>query len=153
MKSRFALLPAVLAVAAVGCGGSSSDDSPPAPAPKSAAPGVASAKTSLGTVLVDSQGRTLYLFEKDKGTASSCYGACASAWPPLTTAGDAGSGVTASKLGESSRKDGGAIVTYFGHPLYTYAGDQKPGDVKGQDLDQFGGEWYALSPSGEKVGD
>jgi predicted lipoprotein with Yx(FWY)xxD motif len=160
MKSLLALLPVAVAVAAVGCGGSSSGKKTAAlkgtttPAATAAAPAVDSAKTSLGRVLVDSHGRTLYLFEADHGTSSSCYGSCAGVWPPLTVPGKAaaaGSGVTASKLGASARKDGSAIVTYSGHPRYTYAGDQKPGDVKGQDVDQFGGEWYALSPSGEKV--
>jgi predicted lipoprotein with Yx(FWY)xxD motif len=154
MKPLLVLLPAALAIA-VGCGDSSPTRAPTAPTPKTAAaPDVATAQTSLGRVLVDGHGRTLYLFEKDDGATSSCYGACAGAWPPLTVPGKAAGaadGVTAAKLGTSPRKDGSAIVTYFGHPLYTFASDQKPGDVKGEEVDAFGGEWYALSPSGKKV--
>ena len=110
-------------------------------------------QTKLGRILVDARGRTLYLFEKDKGATSSCDGACASVWPPLTTGGKAkaGPGVTAAKLGVTKRTDGRTELTYGGHPLYTYAGDQKPGDVQGQGLDQFGAEWYVLNPSGQKI--
>jgi len=110
-------------------------------------------RTKLGRILVDARGRTLYLFEKDKGATSSCDGACASVWPPLTTGGKAkaGPGVTAAKLGVTKRTDGRTELTYGGHPLYTYAGDQKPGDVQGQGLDQFGAEWYVLAPGGHKI--
>jgi predicted lipoprotein with Yx(FWY)xxD motif len=104
-------------------------------------------------VLADAKGRTLYLFEKDKGPMSSCYGACAAVWPPLTSHGKAmgGTGIAAAKLGASRRTDGTAIVTYGGHPLYTYAGDTRRGDVKGQGLDQFGAEWYVVAPNGHKI--
>jgi len=152
MKPLLAVLPAALVIAA-GCGGSSSSSTPVNATRPAAKPDIATATTSLGKVLVDGQGRTLYRFEKDHGAASSCYGACASAWPPLTSPGKAAaaSGVTASELGASPRKDGDAGVTYFGHPLYTFAGDRKPGDVKGQEVDAFGGEWYALSPTGKTI--
>jgi predicted lipoprotein with Yx(FWY)xxD motif len=114
---------------------------------------VSTARTSLGTVLVDSHGRTLYLFKADKGTESACSGACASAWPPLRVIGKptVGDGATASKLGTTQRSDGKPEVTYNGHPLYTYIGDSKPGDVNGQGLTAFGGAWFALSPSGSSV--
>ena len=59
----------------------------------------------------------------------------------------------AAKLASTKRTDGKAEVTYGGHPLYTYAGDAKPGDVQGQGLDQFGAEWYAVAPSGRKIDD
>lgn len=109
--------------------------------------------TKLGKVLVDQKGRTLYLFQKDKGPKSTCSGACASVWPPLTTSGKpkAGSGVMASLLGTSRRADGKTQVTYNGHPLYLYVSDAKPGDTKGENLDQFGAEWYVLSAKGDKV--
>jgi predicted lipoprotein with Yx(FWY)xxD motif len=118
---------------------------------------VATAKSSkLGTtILVDSKGFTLYDFHKDKGTKSACYGACAGVWPPLTTSGapQAMKGAEASKLGVTKRSDGAVQVTYAGHPLYTYAADTKPGDVKGNDFSSYGAQWYALSPSGEEAGD
>ena len=107
--------------------------------------------TPLGTVLVDSNGRTLYLFEQDKSTKSTCYGGCAGIWPPLTTSPKAAGGVSAAKLGTSKRTDGTSIVTYGGHPLYTYVGDAAPGDTKGEGLDQFGAKWYVVAPSGQKI--
>jgi predicted lipoprotein with Yx(FWY)xxD motif len=106
--------------------------------------------TSLGPLLVDAHGHTLYLFEKDGNANSSCYSACAGLWPPVTSAtrAVAGHGADAAKLGSADRSDGTSIVTYGGHPLYTYAGDAHPGDVSGQGLDQFGARWYAVAPSG-----
>ena len=118
---------------------------------------VAVAKSpELGTaILVDSKGFTLYDFHKDKGTKSACYGACAGVWPPLTTSGkpQAMSGAEASMLGTTKRSDGTLQVTYAGRPLYTYAADTKPGEAKGQDIDSFGAEWYALQSNGEEAED
>ncbi len=54
-------------------------------------------------------------------------------------------------LGTSKRANGVGQVTYAGHPLYRYAGDQAPGDTAGQDLDQFGAEWYLVKPSGSAL--
>jgi predicted lipoprotein with Yx(FWY)xxD motif len=147
MKKLIGCLPVAAALAAAGCG-----------ATAGAAPShgqVAVRHTKLGTVLVTGSGRTLYLFEQDKGTASTCYGACASLWPPLLTGGraQAGKGVSAARLGTTRRKDGRREVTYAGHPLYLYAGDHKPGDVTGQDLNQFGAKWYVLAPNGRKIDD
>jgi predicted lipoprotein with Yx(FWY)xxD motif len=109
----------------------------------------------LGTVLVDSEGRTLYDFHKDKGSQSACYGACAGAWPPLLTEGNpqAQGPADRSMLGTSKRKDGTVQVTYNGWPLYTYAGDQNPGEANGNDIDQFGAEWYALQSNGQEPED
>jgi predicted lipoprotein with Yx(FWY)xxD motif len=109
----------------------------------------------LGTVLVDSQGLTLYDFHKDKGGESSCYGACAAAWPPLLTEGDPQAQGAADRgmLGTTQRQDGTTQVTYNGWPLYTYAGDQAPGEANGNDIDQFGAEWYALQPNGQEPED
>jgi predicted lipoprotein with Yx(FWY)xxD motif len=157
MKRRFSkvTLPTALAgvaVIAAGCGGGYKAASGGAN-PTASAPALRAAHSKLGTILVDGQGRTLYLFEKDKGTASSCSGACASIWPPLTSAGKvvAGDGLSAAKLGATKRADGKTEVTYAGHPLYTYAGDAKSGDTRGQGLDQFGAEWYVLTPRGNKI--
>lgn len=109
----------------------------------------------LGTVLVDSQGLTLYDFHKDEGATSSCYDACAAAWPPLLTEGNpqAQGPADRSMLGTTKRKDGTVQVTYNGWPLYTYVGDQNPGEANGNDIDQFGAEWYALQPNGQEPED
>jgi predicted lipoprotein with Yx(FWY)xxD motif len=115
---------------------------------------VATRHTGLGDVLVDAQGRTLYLFERDKGMTSACAGSCASIWPPLTaTRAVPGSGLSAAKLSVAKQPGGATDVTYAGHPLYTYVGDTKPGETKGQGLDQFGAAWYVLSPNGKKIDD
>lgn len=107
---------------------------------------------SLGLVLVDSKGFTLYDFHKDKGGESSCYGACAKVWPPLLSEGEPhpSNGAEASLLGTTKRKDGTTQVTYAGWPLYTYAADKKPGEANGNDFDSFGGQWYALTAQGEE---
>jgi predicted lipoprotein with Yx(FWY)xxD motif len=152
--SRITLPVTLAGVAAIaaGCGGGYTAASGGGDQTASA-PTVREAHSKLGTILVDGQGRTLYLFEKDKGSASSCTGACASIWPPLTSAGKAvaGGGLSAAKLGETKRSDGKTEITYAGHPLYTYAGDAKSGDTRGQGLDQFGAEWYVLTPRGSKI--
>jgi predicted lipoprotein with Yx(FWY)xxD motif len=116
---------------------------------------VGTARTKLGAVLVDGRGRTLYLFESDRPDRSTCANACASVWPPLTTTGAprAGSGARAGDLGTLHRGDGSTQVTYHGHPLYLYAGDRTAGATNGQGLDQFGAEWYVLSPAGAGIDD
>jgi predicted lipoprotein with Yx(FWY)xxD motif len=104
----------------------------------------------LGSVLVDEQGMTLYLFTKDTPNTSNCYDQCATAWPPLLTTGDpvAGEGIDASLLGTTTRTDGSVQVTYNGWPLYYYEKDQAPGDVTGQDV---GDVWFVVSATGEQV--
>jgi predicted lipoprotein with Yx(FWY)xxD motif len=104
----------------------------------------------LGSFLLDDKGMTLYLFTKDTPNTSNCYDKCATAWPPLLTTGApmAGTGVDATKLGTTTRKDGSMQVTYNGWPLYYYVKDAKPGDVTGQDV---GSVWYVISPAGDKV--
>jgi predicted lipoprotein with Yx(FWY)xxD motif len=116
---------------------------------------VKSAKSRFGKIIVDGRGRTLYLFEKDKRGHSACSGACAAYWPPLMTTAKpiAGAGVKKSLLGTIRRSNGKKQVTYNGHPLYRFAQDTKPGQVKGQDTHFFGGGWYVISPSGKKIGD
>lgn len=111
--------------------------------------------SQLGQILVDADGNTLYLFEKDKGGKSACYGACASVWPPYETKGKpkAEGDAQSAQLGTTERSDGSTQVTYAGFPLYLYVGDKSPGDTKGNDFEQFGAEWYALTPSGEKPED
>ena len=145
----------VVALAVAACGSSSGGGyGGGSSAAKSSGKGsVALASTKLGKVLVDGNGRTLYLFEADKGAMSKCDGACASAWPPLTTSGKptAGAGVVAAKLGTAKRPDGTTGVTYDGHPLYTYAGDGAAGQTTGEGLTDYGAPWYALSAAGKTV--
>jgi len=111
------------------------------------------ATTPLGKIVVDARGRSLYLFEADHKGTSACYGACAKAWPPVIMSGKpkAGPGARAALLGLLMRKDGKQQVTYRGHPLYRFFKDTKRGQVKGQGLDFFGGEWYVLTPAGIKL--
>ena len=111
------------------------------------------AKTPLGRILVDSRGRTLYDFPPDKGGMSTCYGACAALWPPLTTATTphAGAGVRAALLGTTKRSDGKLQVTYNGHPLYFFVTDTKSGQTTGQGVNQFGAPWWVLSPAGKEI--
>jgi predicted lipoprotein with Yx(FWY)xxD motif len=110
----------------------------------------------VGKVLVDSEGMTLYYFQKDqKGSGKSkCEGACAEAWPPLTTEGEpeAMPGVKAAMLGTIKRNDGTTQVTYAGWPLYTFIEDKKPGEDNGTDSKAFGASWYPLHSNGKKGG-
>jgi predicted lipoprotein with Yx(FWY)xxD motif len=109
---------------------------------------------TLGRILVNSKGFTLYDFRKDQGTKSACFGACAKIWPPLTTEGapKPSNGAAASKLGTTERTDGTTQVTYAGHPLYTYSADIEPGDANGNGLSTYGGQWFALTPQGAEPG-
>ena len=106
----------------------------------------------LGTVLAFGPKRlTVYLFEGDKGSGSSCSGACASAWPPVTGTPKATGGAMSSELGTIKRADGTTQVTYKGHPLYLFVKDKDDGDTYGQGIKGFGASWYAVAPSGNKV--
>jgi len=136
-----------------GAGGESTKAAASEPAADSAAVVSATTTPKLGKVIVDAEGFTLYDFHKDKGGTPSCYGACAKAWPPLTTEGSpkAGEGAMASKLGTTERNDGTLQVTYAGWPLYTFAEDRKPGETNGNDVSAFGAQWYALLPSGQEA--
>ena len=109
--------------------------------------------TPLGKILVNAQGHTLYLFAPDKHGKSTCYGSCATYWPPLLVTGKptAGAGVKASLLGTTTRKDGKHQVTYNGHPLYTYVADSAAGTTSGQGLNLSGGLWWVVSPAGNAV--
>ena len=154
------------ALALAACGGSSTSSSSGAAAAPgygggtagasngSTAASVVSTKTSsLGTFLVDGQGRTLYLWDADHGPRSTCTAACAQAWPPLTTTGTpkASGAVKSSLLGTATRPDGSREVTYAGHPLYTYAGDTKPGQVTGEGSDSFGAPWWTVTTAGRAL--
>ena len=108
------------------------------------------ATSSLGQILIDAEGRTLYLFMNDSGGKSACEGQCAQTWPPLLTTGTptGGLGVEASKLSTTSRSDGGMQVVYNGHPLYFFSGDSAAGQTNGQGI---GGNWFVVSPQGEAI--
>lgn len=109
-------------------------------------------ETGLGEVLVDAEGKTLYMFENDKDGKSACYEDCEKAWPPLLTEGEpeAGDGTAQDLLGTTERTDGGEQVTYNGMPLYYFAKDAKAGDVKGQGVKDV---WYVVDGDGEIVTD
>jgi predicted lipoprotein with Yx(FWY)xxD motif len=106
-----------------------------------------------GKFLASGQGRALYLFEADKGSTSTCTGACAAAWPPVTASAMpmAGGGVSQSLLGTAKRVDGTEQVTYNGHPLYYFAADTGSGMAKGQGSKAFGAGWYVLNAKGSKI--
>jgi predicted lipoprotein with Yx(FWY)xxD motif len=147
------------------CGGSSTSSSSgsgstpsygaakPSTSTTTGAASVGTKTSSLGTFLVDSKGRALYLWDADHGSKSTCSGACAQAWPPLTTSGTpkAGGKVKASLLGTTTRADGTSEVTYAGHPLYYFEGDSAPGQTTGQGSDGFGAPWWVVSPAGNAI--
>ena len=114
---------------------------------------VALRSTPLGQILVDGNGKTLYLFEADKSAVSTCYGDCASVWPPLLTGGSpvAGPGINRSLLTITKRTDGSDEVVYNGHPLYYFVSDKHAGDTTGQALSSFGADWYVVSAAGTRV--
>ncbi len=104
--------------------------------------------SSLGPILTDAAGRTLYMFANDKDKTSACYDQCERNWPPLLTRGQpqAGDGAQAGKLSTTNRRDGSVQVVYGDFPVYYYTPDTAPGDTKGQGV---GGVWYVLTANGE----
>jgi predicted lipoprotein with Yx(FWY)xxD motif len=115
---------------------------------------ITSKHEKVGTILAAGPKKlTVYMFEGDKGSTSSCSGACAAAWPPVTSAAaaKAASGARAADLGTITRSDGTKQVTYKGHPLYFFSKDKDDGDAYGQGLKAFGASWYVLQPSGSKI--
>ena len=137
-----------------GMGGYGSSGTAPASGGASSVATVSATSTSLGMILVDGSGRTLYLFEKDQPNQSACAGACAAAWPVDKSSGapKAGSGVTASMLGTIKRSDNTTTqVTYNKHPLYYFQGDSGAGQQNGQGVDAFGAKWFVVNPAGGAV--
>jgi predicted lipoprotein with Yx(FWY)xxD motif len=106
--------------------------------------------SEFGTILVDDEDETLYLFDKETSDTSECYGACAEAWPPYLTEGEpqAGKGIDQGLLGTTKRDDGTTQVTYNGHPLYYYV-DDPPGQVLCHNVEEFGGLWLVVTPEGD----
>ena len=171
----FATAAVALGVAAAGCG-SSNNSSSAAPAsagtgasggsgrsygygggstqtPTASAVTLKVASSPLGKILVDQDGKTLYLFEADGMNKSNCNSGCVALWPPVTTNGKAtaGSGASAALIGSTMRSDGSSQVTYAGHPVYWFSGDTTAGDTNGQGLTDFGGAWYVISPAGKAI--
>jgi predicted lipoprotein with Yx(FWY)xxD motif len=125
-------------------GGSGSSAAAPASGSNSVI--VKVAKTGAGTVLTNAAGFTLYTFQADKGTTSTCYGACAQFWPPVIGTAHMAAGQNINgHFGTTTRKDGKTQVTYDGHPLYTYAGDTQPGQSAGNGINQDGGIWNVIT--------
>ncbi len=110
-------------------------------------------KQPYGQYLVGPNGHALYMFTSDKNGMSKCYGACAKAWPPLATTDkpNPGQNVSASMLGATRRTDGATQITYNGRPLYYFTRDQTPGATAGEGINAMGGEWYLVSPKGDKI--
>ena len=103
----------------------------------------------FGRVVADRHGEALYLFDRERNGKSECYGACARVWPPLLTEGrPVAAGAKRGLLGTTRRADGGLQVTYAGHPLYYYVSDS-PGTILCHDVEEFGGTWLVVKPTGE----
>lgn len=143
-RVRWVAVLAVAGFAAAGCTAATNELNP------SREELTVAAKGPLGRIIVDDEGRTVYLFEKDEPDESYCTGACESVWPPVTTDGmpKVERGIDAGKVTLLKREDGLMQVVYNGHPLYYYQADTGSEDTYGQEKDQFGAEWYALTPSG-----
>jgi predicted lipoprotein with Yx(FWY)xxD motif len=168
MRNRWWAVPVLAGAAAVltACGSSSpSASSPPTtstpPASSSTTPAsgstastvtVSTKSTSIGTVLVNAQGHTLYWFAIDTPTKSNCNGSCTTYWPPVMGKAAAASGTSLPKgFGSITRSDGSVQATYDGHPLYTYIGDTSAGMTSGNGKNLSGGLWWAMTPSGAKA--
>jgi predicted lipoprotein with Yx(FWY)xxD motif len=129
-------------------------EAPASEAPTSPAAGgavtVMVADSDLGQILVDGEGRTLYMFKPDTDGTSTCYDECETNWPPLTVSGDitVGEGLDASLFTTTDRTDGSTQVKAGAWPLYYFANDAAPGDTNGQDV---GDVWYVVSPTGEPI--
>jgi predicted lipoprotein with Yx(FWY)xxD motif len=142
---------AAAAIAAILLTRSSTPAAPRAATPAAAAPSVRVARTKLGRILVNGQGRTLYLYMKDRGTKSACSRRCAQVWPPATVSGTptAGPGVAAAKLTTARGAGNRRQLVYNGHPLYTLTADVRPGQINGEG---FLGTWYVVSAAGNRIG-
>ncbi|HXP19897.1 MAG TPA: hypothetical protein VN840_09665 [Streptosporangiaceae bacterium] len=150
----------VAALLLAACGSSSSSGSSPSatatgnsPVAAGSGSGIKTLSTSIGTVLTNSKGMTLYWFAPDTATKSNCNGSCATFWPPVMGPVSAASGVSLpGKFGTITRSDSSVQATYDGHPLYTYSGDSKPGQTSGNGLNASGGLWTAMTPSAAAPG-
>ena len=159
--SRLTVALAAAGLFAAACGGSSSGSKAQVASnnpPPSSTTG-AGAKVSItthkgpaGTYLTDAHGKSLYMFALDAGGQSMCSGSCATHWPPLAGASAQTAGAAnAAQTATIKRGDGTSQITYAGHPLYYYAGDDSAGDTYGQGLDMDGGKWWLVDPSGKPI--
>ena len=142
---------ALFALVMAGCSDDGETDGGAEPQPEETAEATVAVEDSdLGEIVVDAEGKTLYVFLADEGSDSTCYDDCEAAWPPLTVEGDpgAGEGVDAALLGTTEREDGSTQVTLDGHPLYYFASDATADDINGQGV---GDVWYVVSPEGEAI--
>ena|SRR5436190_3529265 len=119
----------------------------------SSRPNVVVRSSAYGRILFDGRGFVLYGFTRDGRRHSRCTGACAKAWPPyiVKSRPRAGSGIVAARLGTTRRADGRLQATYFGHPLYYYVGDMRPGQILCQNVTEYGGVWRVVRPTGRLV--
>jgi predicted lipoprotein with Yx(FWY)xxD motif len=143
---------AAFAVSAAACSGGSGT-SASAPVPSANGDLLSAQPTSLGTILVNGKGRTVYEFANDKSGASTCTGGCAANWPFVPAPASLPTslpGVTG-QLGTTTRSDGARQVTVGGHPVYTFAGDSAPGQTNGQGVVLDGGLWTVASPAGAPI--
>jgi predicted lipoprotein with Yx(FWY)xxD motif len=126
---------------------------PAAMSEESVAPTLTVKSSSFGRVLFDGRGFVLYAFTRDKNGRSACYGACAKAWPVYYAKARlrAGTGIKRSLIGTTRRRDGRSQITYGGRPLYYYVGDTKAGQIRCQNVIEFGGTWLIVRPSGKLV--
>jgi predicted lipoprotein with Yx(FWY)xxD motif len=166
MKSTFSSL-AMLGLLLAACGsaspssvatpsaaGSAVGTSPPVASPvPSVKPQLATADSRYGRIVVDGSGRTLYMFDIERGATPRCYEACALNWPPLlgTTTSTSDPRLNQALIAVASRKDGSRQLAYNGHPLYYYVGDRSPGEIKCQAVIEFGGGWYVIDSRGNKI--
>lgn len=147
------LIIAIVALAIVVITATSSGRSKKTTAAASPSASISIGQTPVGRVLVDANGRTLYLFAGDRPNVSRLSSAGRAVWQPFTTTTTltATGGTAAAEIGTIPSATGGRQVTYNGHPLYYYVGDHTPGLATGQGLNEFGAGWYAVSPAGRAI--
>lgn len=142
----------VALVVLAGCGSGSGSGTGSNPTTGGSATGeIHVASTSLGQVLVDGAGRTLYMLTADGPGRSTCDRTCLQLWPPVAPPSATTLPGVSAAVGSATTPDGQTTVTVGGWPLYTYALDHGPGEVSGEGIVSFGGTWYALSPDGTPV--
>ena len=149
-------VPVAAGLLAAACGSAAGSTTPATPASgpaTTAATVIESHAGSAGSFLTSGSGRAVYLWAADSMNKSTCSGACAGAWPPVTATGKvtAADGAKAADLGTITRSDGSKQVTYDGHALYYFAGDSGPGQANGQGSDSFGAKWWLVAPAGTKI--